>query len=502
MIIQSVLCIERLIHLFHRLFSSAPVHVRLGDVLPLPAEELDYPLVAVQLPMMNETECCESVIKCVCNLDWPKSRLVIQVLDDSTDEQTKIVIDRCVQSWKKQGIQIDVHRRPTRHGFKAGSLNRGMSLISHVDYVAIFDVDFLPTKDYLVKTIPPLIHDSAVAFVQARWTFTNPEETFLTRMQQIALNFHHKCEQESRFRASVFFTFNGTGGVWRVSAIEEIGGWHTDTLVEDLDLSLRAYLKGWRSVYMHDVECLNELPPTLSGYFSQQHRWISGPMQIMKKMLGTIFRSEYISWFQKLYCAWYLLRSCTHFLTFFTTVFIIPIHIWIPQMSMLSLCSIYLSTITSVCCVAFTPGAVNLVIANALFLNAISFHNTCALITGLLNYGDAKRWIVTPKFGLGSKKTSLKSESIEKKLSDQLYTYRPFLPLLYVKDYFQRVYETTCQKLRICRFSRGNLCMGMYLLIIAFVAVEEKAYFTCLYVFSTSIMCFILAFDGIGRQTR
>lgn len=503
-IIHTIFHIDRLIHLLCRLFLAARVHPELGDVLSLPAEELDYPLVAVQLPMMNEIECCESVIACACNLDWPKSRLVIQVLDYSTDEQTKIVIDNCIQKWKKQKIQINAHRRPNRHGFIAGDLNTGMPLISHANYVAIFYVDFLPTKDYLVKTIPPLIHDPNVAFVQARWTFTNRKETLLTRMQEVALNFTHKCEQESRFRASLFFGFKGTGGVWRTSAIRKIGGWHTDTLVEDLDLSLRAYLNGWRAVYMHDVECLSELPPTLSAYFSQQHRWSSGPMQVMKKMLGTICQSKHLPWYKKLYCIWYLLRSCTHLVTFITLVLIIPIHIWKPEMNNYTLFSILLPTITSVSYIAFTPGEVHLIIINVLFLNGISLHKASASKAGFLNYGDAERWIVTPKLGLGNREASLKTKSIEKNMSQSKHRYSTssFFTLLWSHQQFEWTFEKACRKLYMCRFHQRNLWMAIYLLVIACVALKKKVYLTCLYIFSTSIMYFILAFNGIERQTE
>ncbi|CAF4699119.1 unnamed protein product, partial [Rotaria sp. Silwood2] len=198
--------------------------------------------------MMNEIECCASVIEYACNIDWPKTRLFTQVLDDSTEERVMALIDQCVDKWRKNDMQIDILRRPDRKGFKAGNLINGMSFLPNAAFIAIFDVDFLPAPDFLLRTIPAFIQDPLVAFVQTRWTFTNPKESFLTRMQEIWFNYHYKCEQESSHRASLYFGFNGTGGVWRVSAIKQCGGWHTDIITEDMDLSLRAHINGWRSV--------------------------------------------------------------------------------------------------------------------------------------------------------------------------------------------------------------------------------------------------------------
>ncbi|CAF3547275.1 unnamed protein product [Rotaria sp. Silwood1] len=252
-IIYIAVYITRLVHIYFRLYLSATSHPTLNDVLPSPATEFDYPLVAVQLPMMNEIECCKSIIECACNLEWPRNRLFIQVVDDSTNDEAKAIVDECVQNWIYRGVQIGISRRIHRQGFKAGGLINGRSFIPQAEYIVLFDADFLPTKDYLLRTLPILIHDSNVAFVQARWTYTNAKESFLTRVQEINLNFHHKCEQEGRSRASLFVTFNGTGGVWRASAIEQAGGWHTDTVVEDLDLALRAHLNGWRAHHHQSI---------------------------------------------------------------------------------------------------------------------------------------------------------------------------------------------------------------------------------------------------------
>ena len=272
LVIHVIFHFDRFLHLLFRFGFPDRAHPEMSDVMPATAADSDYPLVAIQLPMMNEVTCYKSAISCACSFKWPKSRLIVQVLDDSTEEEVKVLIDQCAQGWAAQGFQIYVHRRSDRQGFKAGNLKFGMTFIRDVDYIAIFDVDFLPPADFLYKTVPCLMQDPNVAFVQTRWTFFNAKESFLTRMQEVALNFHHLCEQEGRYRASVLLQFCGTGGIWRRSAIEDVGGWHTDTVTEDLDLSFRVHASGWRAVYLKDVGCLNELPPTLSAYLLQQHR--------------------------------------------------------------------------------------------------------------------------------------------------------------------------------------------------------------------------------------
>ncbi|CAM4840731.1 unnamed protein product [Rotaria magnacalcarata] len=468
----------------HHIFLIPP---KLKDVLSSAACELDYPFVAIQLPMMNEIHCCESAIECACKLYWPKTRLLVQVLDDSTEEQARTLIEQCVHKWADRGIQINIYRRQNRNGFKAGNLTNGMLHIGQAEYVAIFDVDFLPAQDYLLKTLPVLIQDPNVAFVQARWTFTNCKETLLTRMQEITLNFHHKCEQEVRFRASLFFTFNGTGGVWRTSAIQQIGGWDTETLVEDLDLSLRAYVKGWRSVYMHDVECLNELPPTVSAYLSQQYRWTCGPIQVAKNMVTTICQSKHISWYKKTYCLWYLFRSCIYLVNMISLAVIMPISIWLSQAYIYSLICICLAISTNFCYCLFTFNEFHLMPLYALFTHALSLNNACATISGLFNFASTKQWIVTPKFGYGSKTVCLKTTLSISKQHDNV---------------FEWTYKQIRRKLRFYRFFNRNFWMAVYLLLISYMAFEKRAYFTGTYMVCTSIMYFLLASGCIGRQNE
>jgi len=517
MVLHIAIHIERAMHILNRLFLPARVQPTQDEVfLSIPCK-LDYPFVAIQLPMMDEIECCESIIECACSLDWPKSRLYIQVLDDSMEKQTKVVLNRCVQRWTDLGVQINIFRRPYRHGFKAGNLIYGLSFIPHAEYVVIFDVDFLPTKDYLLRTLPILIRDSSIAFVQARWTFTNSKESFLTRMQEISLNFHHKCEQEGRFRASMFFGFNGTAGVWRASAIEQAGGWHMDTLVEDLDLSVRAYLNGWSSVYMHDLECLNEIPPTLSAYLSQQHRWMSGPMQVARKMIVTVWQSRHISWLKKLSCSCYLFRNFLHLFNLISLIVVMPSTIWTVQTNAYSLISITLIIIQNLSITMFTPDEMHLTLLYGLFMNVMSLNNACATISGLVGSSLSKQWIVTPKFGLQTESIYSTKNAIEKVLPTSKLTDNTSM-ILKEKNlndsYFHRLsfriyliisrLRPTCQQIllkpRWPRFYKRNLSMAIYLLFISYLAFEKGKYVTGIYIFSTSIMCFIFAFGLIGRM--
>lgn len=301
-ILHTILLIDRLIHIIVRVCLKKNVDPILPSLLLDDLNEDMYPLVTVQILMCNETCFVKSIIDCASQLDWPQKSLFIHVLDDSTDSETMKIIDQQVQHWKNQGIQIDIQRRENHHGFKAGSLKTAFSFHKNIEYIVIFDVDFLPQRDFLRKTIPYLMNDSNIAFVQTHWTFYNAKESFLTRMQEISLNFHHKCEQVVRCWLSLFFTFNGTGAVWRRSAIESCGGWHTDTLVEDLDISFRVHHHGWKSIYLEHVECENELPPTWSAYLSQQHRWTCGPIQVLRKTIKSLSKTKHISLGKKLFC--------------------------------------------------------------------------------------------------------------------------------------------------------------------------------------------------------
>ena len=206
------------------LYSHAP----LPDMDALPEA---YPRVVVQLPMFNEREVCRQVIDAACEMEWPRSRLLVQVLDDSTDEIARERIQEAVAGWREAGVNIAYRWRSNREGYKAGAMSEAMADIAEYDHCAIFDADFHPDSDFLLKTIPYLVDNPDVGFVQARWVYANGSESLLTRVQEIGLNYHIKCEQVARFASGAFFNFNGTAGVWRRACIEKAGGWNNRTTV-------------------------------------------------------------------------------------------------------------------------------------------------------------------------------------------------------------------------------------------------------------------------------
>ncbi|KAF2939467.1 hypothetical protein DAI22_03g196600 [Oryza sativa Japonica Group] len=211
-----------------------------------------YPMVMVQIPMYNELEVYKLSIGAVCGLKWPKERLIIQVLDDSTDAFIKNLVELECEDWASKGLNIKYATRSGRKGFKAGALKKGMEwdYAKQCEYVAIFDADFQPEPDFLLRTVPFLMHNQNVALVQARWVFVNDRVSLLTRIQKTFLDYHFKAEQEAGSATFAFFSFNGTAGVWRTEAINDAGGWKDRTTVEDMDLAVRATLKGWKFIYL------------------------------------------------------------------------------------------------------------------------------------------------------------------------------------------------------------------------------------------------------------
>ncbi len=250
----------------------------------------DLPRVTVQIPSYNEMYVMKRVIDAVCSFDYPRDRLDIQVLDDSTDE-TRIIASGAVDHWRSRGLDISYIHREDRRGFKAGALENGLRTAKG-EFVAIFDADFVPEPDFLQRTIH-YFTDPGVGMVQARWEHLNREYSFLTRTQAIFLDGHFMLESFTRFLSRRFFNFNGTAGILRRRAIEEAGGWEHDTLTEDLDLSYRAQMKGWRFVFLPDLPVCAELPVEMNSFKSQQCRWAKGAMQTCKKVLPQILKGDY-----------------------------------------------------------------------------------------------------------------------------------------------------------------------------------------------------------------
>ncbi|MEM7480654.1 MAG: glycosyltransferase [Acidobacteriota bacterium] len=249
-----------------------------------PAPE-EWPRVTVQLPLYNEMYVARRLIDAVCTLDYPPDRLEIQVLDDSTDE-TRDIVAAAVERQRALGHRIRHLHRTDRSGFKAGALAAGLE-VADGDLVAVFDADFLPTPEFLRRTVPHFA-DPGVGMVQARWDHLNRSFSLLTRIQAIFLDGHFVIEHTARNRSGCFFNFNGTAGVWRRRAIADGGGWQHDTLTEDLDLSYRSQMSGWRFVYLPDLLVPAELPVEINGFKSQQYRWAKGSIQTGRKLLSRL----------------------------------------------------------------------------------------------------------------------------------------------------------------------------------------------------------------------
>ena len=257
---------------------------------PRPGPPLDPPpVVTIQLPLYNEMYVADRLIEAVCRIEYPRDRLEIQVLDDSTDE-TRTIAERAVRRLSGQGIDIKHYHRADRRGFKAGALEEGLR-VARGEFIAIFDADFIPTADFLTRLMP---HFSApkIGMVQARWGHINEDYSLLTKIQAILLDGHFVLEHGGRNRSGLFFNFNGTAGVWRREAIDDAGGWQHDTLTEDLDLSYRAQLRGCRFVFVSDLIAPAEVPVEMNAFKSQQHRWAKGSVQTCRKLLPTILRAK------------------------------------------------------------------------------------------------------------------------------------------------------------------------------------------------------------------
>src|SRR5262245_26776799 len=247
------------------------------------------PIVTVQLPLFNEMYVAPRLLEAVAQIDYPRDRLEIQVLDDSTDE-TQAICRAKVDELRKTGLDISYIHRVDRTGFKAGALENGIKT-ARGEYVMVFDADFLPPADIIERVIH-FFTGARVGMVQVRWEHVNRDYSRLTELQAMMLDGHFVIEHTARHRSGRFFNFNGTAGIWRRSAIDDAGGWSHDTLTEDMDLSYRAQLRGWEFVYLKDVVSPAELPVEMNAFKSQQFRWAKGSIQVAKKLLPSILRSK------------------------------------------------------------------------------------------------------------------------------------------------------------------------------------------------------------------
>ena len=301
-----------LVHLYHKYRSNVP---------KLTACFRELPKVTIQLPMFNEAAVARRVIDSTCAVDYPKDRLQIQVLDDSTDE-TVDVVREAVEYWRSRGYDIEQLHRDNRTGYKAGALAEGLKVATG-EFVLIFDADFVPTPDILRETIHYFV-DPRVGMVQARWEHLNRNQSLLTRGEAILLDGHFLLEHGARNRSGRFMGFNGTAGLWRRSCIDDAGGWQHDTLTEDLDLSYRAQMKGWRFLFLPDLTSPGELPPDMEAFKQQQHRWAKGGAQTCRKLLPTLLRAK-LPWRIKLEGFFHLTNCMIYVLVLILTLLLFPV---------------------------------------------------------------------------------------------------------------------------------------------------------------------------------
>ncbi|KAJ6831767.1 putative mannan synthase 11 [Iris pallida] len=377
-----------------------------------------FPMVIVQVPMYNERQVYKLSIGAACRLAWPADRIIVQVLDDSTDPEIKHLVELECKTWAATGVNVKYEIRDNRSGYKAGALREGMKhyYVNQCDYVAIFDADFQPGPEFLMQTIPFLVHNPDIALVQARWKFVNANECLMTRIQEMSMDYHFKVEQESGSTMFSLFGFNGTAGVWRILALNQAGGWKDRTTVEDMDLAIRATLCNWKFVYVGDVMVKSELPSTFKAYRNQQYRWACGPANLFRKIVFEIMRTQKVSILKKvhlIYSFFVVKRIFSHIVTFMFYCVVIPASVFVPEIHLSKWGVIYIPTaITLLNCVG-TPSSLHLSLFWIFFENVMAMLRMRAVLIGLLEVGEVNEWVVTDKLGGAAPKadTSIQSDT-------------------------------------------------------------------------------------------
>src|SRR2546430_11134571 len=413
----------------------------------------ELPRVTVQLPIFNEQFVIDRLLQAVCQLDYPHEKLEIQLLDDSTDE-TAAVARGLVEHYSSQGYPITYHHRTNRAGYKAGALHEGMKSATG-EYIAIFDADFVPPPDFLQRTIHHFTGEN-IGMVQTRWTHINRHYSFLTEVEAILLDGHFVLEHSGRARSNVFFNFNGTAGVWRRVAIEAAGGWQHDTLTEDTDLSYRAQLKGWKFIYLQDVECPAELPVEMTAFKTQQARWAKGLIQTGKKILPRVLKSD-APRHTKIEAWYHLTANLSYPLMIILSVLLLPAMIirfyqgWFQMLyidlplfmaSTFSISSFYLVSQRELFPRSWPRALVYLPFLMALGIG-LTITNTKAVIEALI--GKKSAFARTPKYRVESKKEKVGAKKYRKRLG-----WVPWLELL----------------------------IGTYFVLAVFYAIDNEYYFT------------------------
>ncbi|XP_051216948.1 glucomannan 4-beta-mannosyltransferase 9 [Lolium perenne] len=385
--------------------AAAIVDDKRDDSDDLEAGGAEKPMVLVQIPMFNEKQVYRLSIGAACGLWWPSEKLVIQVLDDSTDGTIRSLVEAECRRWASKGIRVHYENRSNRNGYKAGAMREGLKkdYARDCQFVAVFDADFQPDADFLRRTVPLLLADPAVALVQARWLFVNADECILTRIQEMSLDYHFSVEQEVGSACHAFFGFNGTAGVWRLQALADAGGWKDRTTVEDMDLAVRASMRGWKFVFAGDVKVRNELPSTFKAYRYQQHRWSCGPANLMRKMFWEIVTSKQVSAWKKfhvLYGFFFVRKVVAHLVTFLFYCVVIPACVLVQgDIRLPKYVAMYVPAIITLLNAICTPRSWHLLVFWILFENVMSMHRSKATIIGLLEASRANEWVVTEKLG-------------------------------------------------------------------------------------------------------
>ena len=295
---------------------------------PVPEMKQEWPKVTIQLPIFNERYMVERLIKAMTRLDYPADKLQIQVLDDSTDSTTELVAT-LVHSYQRRGVNIQLQHRDDRSGFKAGAMEQALRSATG-EFVAVFDADFLPKPDWLKQTIP-FFQDPKVGFVQTRWGHINNHYNLITRLAAMALDAHFIIEQTARAGSNLLMSFNGTAGIWRVAAIESAGGWQGDTLTEDIDLSYRAQMAGWRYVYVPQVVVMSEVPAQMDALKKQQVRWVKGNFQVSKKLMGKVIFSHLTPWQKLMGMLQLTMLYIPYPVTVLTILLTFPVNLYAPH---------------------------------------------------------------------------------------------------------------------------------------------------------------------------
>ncbi len=372
----------------------------------------ELPFVTIQLPLYNELYVVERLIDSITQLDYPKDKFEIQLLDDSTDETVAIVAKK-VEEYKVKGFQIYQHKRTNRVGYKAGALAEGVKL-ARGDYIAIFDADFLPRASFLKKTIP-YFKDEKIGVVQTKWEHLNKNYSLLTRLQAFGLDAHFTVEQTGRNKANHFINFNGTAGIWRKSCIVDAGGWQSDTLTEDLDLSYRAQLKGWKFKYLEELGSPAELPAAMNALKNQQFRWTKGAAECTRKNLVKVLRNKEIPFPTKIHALFHLMNSSIFICIVLLAILSIPMLMiknnFVEYNLLFKIGSFFILSVVFLSIYYFVSLAndyqnklkafLHFIFLFPLFLcvsMGLSLHNAIAVIEGYV--GKKSPFIRTPKFNI------------------------------------------------------------------------------------------------------